>query len=249
MYKWLLDNKKVICFDLDGTIVKTEPYYIMAFASVLEKQDTEVLYSDVYGVVGESLKDKWKRVVREGNIKGSVNVDELTFQTYQEFLKKLNESNIEPVEGFWNIMFKLKEEKQLKVALTTNTIKDVALKVMDKLEITNAFDFVIFGDDVKRKKPDPEIYEKTAQHFGVKTQEMLVFEDSILGSSAASGSGASLLVVWDGQTDKKLFPAETIYFINDFEDLAKSLDTTAEEEIENFRKQLELEEQNKSIKK
>ena len=120
--------------------------------------------------------------------------------------------------------------------LATNTTKNVAMQVMNKLEINGIFDFMIFGDEIKRPKPNQEIYDKIAKYFGAKPQEMLVFEDSIIGAQAASASGTSLVVIWDGQTSKSSFPKETLAFTPDFEGIAENLDYTVDEALAELKK-------------
>lgn len=56
------------------------------------------------------------------------------------------------------------------------------------------FEFVLAGDVVSKKKPDPEIYELAKQSLGLPTHECLVIEDSRNGLLAALGAGLPTLV-------------------------------------------------------
>jgi len=56
------------------------------------------------------------------------------------------------------------------------------------------FDFVHAGDVVKKKKPDPEIYELAKQSLGLPVHECVVIEDSRNGLLAATGAGLPTLV-------------------------------------------------------
>jgi HAD superfamily hydrolase (TIGR01509 family) len=51
------------------------------------------------------------------------------------------------------------------------------------------FEFVLAGDIVSRKKPDPEIYQLALSRLGLPAQECVVIEDSRNGLLAASGAG------------------------------------------------------------
>jgi HAD superfamily hydrolase (TIGR01509 family) len=51
------------------------------------------------------------------------------------------------------------------------------------------FEFVLAGDIVSRKKPDPEIYELAKSRLGLPTSECIVIEDSRNGLLAALGAG------------------------------------------------------------
>jgi len=236
MYKKWIEGKKVVCFDLDGTVADTIAPAVRAFSNILLLANPDLRLQDVYGKVGEITYEKWARLIDTKLLKNTMTVKDLTENTNKEYLKIISEQSLEPRPGFWNLIYKLKEDKNIPIALATNTAKNVALQVMNKLEINGIFDFMIFGDEVKRPKPNQEIYDKIAKHFEAKPQEMLVFEDSIVGAQAASASGTSLVVIWDGQTSKSFFPKETLAFTPDFEGIAENLDYTVDEALAELKK-------------
>jgi len=42
-------------------------------------------------------------------------------------------------------------------------------------------DIFLGGDDIERKKPDPQIYNEAARRLGVQPNECVVIEDSMVG--------------------------------------------------------------------
>ena len=62
------------------------------------------------------------------------------------------------------------------------------------------FDFVHAGDVVKKKKPDPEIYELAKSSLGLPTNECMVIEDSRNGLLAATGAGYPTLITMSTYT-------------------------------------------------
>ena len=56
------------------------------------------------------------------------------------------------------------------------------------------FEFVHAGDVVKKKKPDPEIYELAKKSLGLPVSECIVIEDSRNGLMAATGAGLPCLI-------------------------------------------------------
>jgi HAD superfamily hydrolase (TIGR01509 family) len=55
------------------------------------------------------------------------------------------------------------------------------------------FDFVLAGDVVSKKKPDPEIYNLALQKTSLKPEECIVVEDSRNGVLAASAAGMNIV--------------------------------------------------------
>ncbi len=60
--------------------------------------------------------------------------------------------------------------------------------------VAGSFAFWICGEDVERKKPDPEAYRLALQRLEAGDQGVLVLEDSPAGLAAASGAGLPCLV-------------------------------------------------------
>jgi len=63
-----------------------------------------------------------------------------------------------------------------------------------------AFDFWVCGDDVARKKPDPEAYRLALGQLGGAESGVLMLEDSPVGLAAATGAGLSCLVCLSAAT-------------------------------------------------
>ena len=62
------------------------------------------------------------------------------------------------------------------------------------------FEFVLAGDVVSKKKPDPEIYELALQTLGLPAAECVVIEDSRNGLLAATGAGLPTLITTSAYT-------------------------------------------------
>lgn len=82
-----------------------------------------------------------------------------------------------------------------KLGLATMTYCTQALRVLEVLNLADAFDFVATRDDVERGKPDPEIYLLVAEELGVPPGECLVIEDSPSGVRAALAAGMRCVCV------------------------------------------------------
>jgi HAD superfamily hydrolase (TIGR01509 family) len=240
MYKKYFENKKAILFDLDGTLVNTENFWLRTFDNVVAAKPLESLTGkDVYKKGCHSCT-RWAEIVKTHNIQGVTTPQELEDETHKEFLNVLNEvGELEVTEGFWPLIHELKVEKELKTGLVTNTEKALAERVLESADLMGLFDIYLFGDDVKKPKPNAEIYIKAAKELEVKPQEVLVFEDSRIGVEAAVKAGMDVIVIWDSETDKLLFPEEVLDFMPTFQGLAGNLDLTYQEAIAKAAKEVE----------
>ena len=65
------------------------------------------------------------------------------------------------------------------------------------------FDFVLAGDVVSKKKPDPEIYNLALEKSGLKADECVVFEDSQIGVEAAKAAGMHVVATTNFYTENE----------------------------------------------
>ena len=232
MFKKIIDGKRAVFFDLDGTIVDTEPLWERAFETVLQLYNADFVGYDELPD-GATVPQKWEYIIHTNAeyLSGIPNVAELSRLTHTEYLKIVENSLLEARPGFWDLAAKLKVDKNLKIALVTNSTKEITQKVLSKIGVASTFDLVVTGDEVKKAKPAPEIFLKAAKTLNVKPAEVLVFEDSLAGASSAVNAGMDLIVIWDGVFEKTAYPENTIMFLPDFESLPGNLDMTMEEAV------------------
>jgi HAD superfamily hydrolase (TIGR01509 family) len=76
------------------------------------------------------------------------------------------------------------------VSTTERKLVEVALK---RLELSELVAFVIGGNDVSKRKPDPEPYQLALERLGAKADQAVAFEDSPSGVRSAMGAGVYTL--------------------------------------------------------
>ena len=72
-------------------------------------------------------------------------------------------------------------------------------------ERLSKLDIIIAGDDVSKKKPDPEIYNTAAERLGLPNTACVVVEDSIVGLRAAKSAGMKCVITYTEQTVEEDF--------------------------------------------
>lgn len=81
------------------------------------------------------------------------------------------------------------------MALASNSVRVTIDMMMEKADLNQYLDFSLSNQDVKKSKPDPEIYITAINRLGLSPEECLVVEDNQNGVKAALASGANLLKV------------------------------------------------------
>lgn len=235
MYKEIFGAKKAVIFDLDGTIVpETVEIRRRAFEKVLK--DLRLSYIDPrpFYAPGYPSENIWETIFNTHDIKGHKPKD-MAEKTRHAYLELLKQTELDTADGFWDFYFELKE-KNFKIALVSNSPREIQNLIIDKVEIKNLFDVEIFGDDIKNPKPDPEIFKKALKELKVKPKEAIVFENSIPGVEAANKADIDVIVIWDGLTDKWLYDEIPLEFSPDFTPYPGNMDKThIEDLIESYK--------------
>ncbi len=76
------------------------------------------------------------------------------------------------------------------LALVSSSAREKLLISLDAAKIpAEYFDLILSGNDVTKKKPDPEPYVKAAEKLGKDPKDCLVIEDALNGIKAAKAAG------------------------------------------------------------
>jgi HAD superfamily hydrolase (TIGR01509 family) len=185
---------KLIIFDLDGVLVDSKEIHYNALNKALSLIDNKyIIDKDEQHKTYEGLptKLKLKMLTQHKGLPESL-YDEVSKnkQSFTKDMLNLIEYDEELV-SFCNLI----KINNIKIAVASNSIRSTIDQCLTKLGIINYIDHIVSNEDVKFPKPHPEIYWKTMSYFGCITEEVIIFEDSIVGKLAATDSKATLIEV------------------------------------------------------
>src|SRR5262249_1558131 len=95
-------------------------------------------------------------------------------------------------------------------AIATSSGRRFTRNVVWHFHVEPRFAFILTGEDVKHGQPDPEIYRRAAERFGVNVAEMMVLEDSANGCKAAVAAGAFAVAVPAGPSAGHVYPGAAL---------------------------------------
>jgi beta-phosphoglucomutase-like phosphatase (HAD superfamily)/dTDP-glucose pyrophosphorylase len=185
---------KLIIFDLDGVLIDSKNIHFNALNIALEKIDKKYVISkeEQYKTYeGLPTKIKLKLLSQYKNLSTEY-YDQIIIDKQQITKTLIKELKIdkELVD-----IFKYIKSFGIKIAVASNSIKETIIQCLDNLEIYNFVDYIASNEDVNFAKPHPEIYWNVISHFGLLVEDVVIFEDSILGKLAAQDSKAKLIEV------------------------------------------------------
>jgi len=176
---------KAVLWDMDGTLVDSEPYWLLSESALA--QDYGKVWTKEHGheLIGKSLYDS------SAILKDRFDIKDLDAQ---QIIDRLTDSVIDKLQhslpwrpGALELLMELRQVG-VKTALVTMSMRRMALAVVEAIPF-QAFDVVVAGDDVTHGKPHPEPYLKAAELLGVEPGECIAIEDSVTGLKSAEAAG------------------------------------------------------------
>lgn len=195
-----------VLWDMDGTLVDTEPFWMAAETPLVERFGGTWTHAQALGMVGLALEDSARLLQNAGVPWG---VDEIIAHLTDEVLRQLAVHGVPFRPGAREMLADLRRAG-VRTALVTMSMRRMALSIVDLIDFP-AFDVVVAGDDVERPKPHPDPYLQAAESLGVDIASAVAIEDSPNGLRSAIASGAvtlgvPLMVSLDGVGAHALWP-------------------------------------------
>lgn len=197
-------------FDVDGVVADTE---------VLNARASVMVFRDLYGI--EVQPDDFRPLVGTGDErymegvaeKYGVRIDTPAAVEARKanFFRLLEDEPLPAMPGVLELVRQGREAPDVRLAIATSGNKDKQFPVITGTGLClDWFDAVITGDDVSRKKPDPQIYLVTAERLGVEPGKCVVFEDAPAGVMAAKTAGMRCVAVTSSVSRDQLTRADVI---------------------------------------
>lgn len=208
-----MSDIKAIFFDQDGVIIDTEKDgHRVAFNEMFKEfgydfqWDVEK-YHELLQISGG--KERMRHYFREENIFPNLSEEEETelllklHKRKTEIFIQLIESGKLPLRtGVKRLMLEALDKGLILGVCTTANERSANAIARGMLHDIN-FNFILAGDVVSKKKPDPEIYLLGLERTGLSPKECIVIEDSRNGVLAAEKAGMHIVATTNIYTENE----------------------------------------------
>ncbi len=188
---------KALIFDIDGTLAETEELHRKAFNQVFSEFGLDwvwdqQLYGKLLKVAGgqNRLRFYIKQYQPAYEAEFLDQVAGMHKQKTRVYGQMLATGQIELRPGVERLI-KQAIKEQIRLAIVTSTSRvnvDRLFEATLGLDILANFEAICCGDDVKKVKPAPEIYQLALKILDLAPQDCLAFEDSEIGLASATAA-------------------------------------------------------------
>ena len=220
------NNKKVILFDLDGTLINSGPDLALAVNHMLQSLNRETFSEEVIdGWVGNGAQMLVQRAL-SGQREIDENLDaDLCFDALDIFLTFYAQNLCIATVAYPNVPTTLKALKETgyRLAIITNKPFAFVEPILEGLKLSGLFELILGGDSLEQRKPHPMPLLHVCDKLGVTVDECVMVGDSkndILAANAAKMQSIGVTYGYNYGEDIGIYNPDVVF--DDFADILTS---------------------------
>lgn len=184
---------KAVILDMDGVLVDSEPYHVQSFKIMMDELKLNYEDSFVHSFIGHSIESNIESI-NEHYMQGcELNLSEAVAYRDALYLDLIKQADLQPMPGIVKLIETCRM-KDISLALASSSIQEQVEVILAKLSsngwnLNTIFTSIVTGDDVKKRKPSPDIYQKSVLNLNIPAHQCLAIEDSPAGVQSAKSTG------------------------------------------------------------
>lgn len=185
---------KAVIFDLDGLLLDTEIVAFKVYEELGERFSFTLTLPDfMQNFCGQPLRRNVAYCNERFHLPWSF---EEAVEEVLRIEKRLLDEGVDVMPGAKELLAYLKENKY-KTAVASSSARERSMKLLEQHNLVKYFDDFVFGPEVEKGKPNPDIFLKAAEKIAIEPELCLVLEDSQAGIQAAYSANMKVICIPD----------------------------------------------------
>ena len=185
---------KLLIFDMDGLLIDSERVYKEGWQFGLAKENLHLQEEILDSWTGKSMHETDAHLMRLCN--DTTTCDRI--RTHREaYIYRCLQQGTLMAKPYAAQALQCARSHGFVIGLATSTNKKRSVAILTKLGLMPYLQYPIFADDVRKLKPNPDVYLAVLRTAGFSAQEAVAFEDSLTGYTAARAAGIRTALIPD----------------------------------------------------
>jgi HAD superfamily hydrolase (TIGR01509 family) len=188
-----MPNPAAVVFDFDGVVIDSETPEFESHRRIYERCGVVLSveeWCDQIGVYVEGKEERWFSALCERSPRP---MDQTMYQAekrriFQELIPR------EPMRGVRELLAEL-AAADVPAAVASTSPAQWVVAAADRIGVRCLFRAIVSGDEVRRRKPAPDVYLEAARRLGVNPTRAIAIEDSAPGIAAAHAAGMKTVAI------------------------------------------------------
>jgi len=180
-----------VIFDMDGVLIDSEPLHFEVLRRVLGHDGVQLSGAENEEFIGTTSAAMFATLIARHALPRSVSEYVALYDAaVLEVLRRPHKAQpgVEHLLGYLR-------QSSIRLGVASSSNRSWIDATLRSLQLTDAFEAIISGDEVSRGKPDPSIYTLAAQRLGIAPERCLAIEDAPNGVESARRAGMAVLGV------------------------------------------------------
>ncbi len=197
---------KALIFDLDGTLVDSEPCHLKAWLEVLAKYNLPPMDLNYMQKVGGISTYKICEMYCREHHRPELDTKSISLEKITLYKKKyMQQVSVHPYIA--SILCEA-HDKGIKTAVATGSQLPETEFLLKKHNLLDKIDTIVSSDQVSHCKPAPDTYLLASRRLATAPSQCLVFEDTNIGLQGIKAAGMTAVQVFEGKIISDFIVAE-----------------------------------------
>ena len=183
-------SKNNLLFDLDGTLIDSEPAHAQAYLATLHKFDPTLAATfDYAAMAGQPSPQAFASLGFSG-----AKLEAAILYKQRHYREALAEGEVLLFPEVHDVLTRLRASGRRLFLITGASVLSVSI-ILKQHQLTSLIEGVVVGEDAARGKPHPDPYLLALENFALKAADSLAIEDGLNGARSALAAGLDCVLV------------------------------------------------------
>ena len=216
---------EAVVFDMDGLIFDSERLVLDSWVEVGKKYNIEDIEEVFRSCIGTN-KVKTREIV-DSHYGKDFPYDSFSAEASAIFREWVKKDGLPVKPGVQNTLMILKE-RGIPLGLASSTRVALVTEELKEAGLYDYFQVVMGGDQLKRSKPEPDIYLMTCEKLGVDPTKCYALEDSYNGIISAYRAGMKPVMIPDMLPPTREMKEKSVVILESMEQFVSWMDSQTE---------------------